>query len=439
MGRRAVPSSSSSPPPSPATSTARFLVRVAYNGAAFRGFQRQLQDDAAAAAAAGATPSVSFCLEHAAGEVLDRCCCGHGLRRSLEVRVGGYSRTDAGTHAAENACLLTVVAAAAEEGEAAAAAAAAVDVEAALASLTAESLDAAVASGGVCPGGGGGGDDDDAAASAPALRVLSCERLADGSREHVAVPQAKRYTYLLYHRADEGGEGVAAPQPRLADYCFPLRARASGQPLLPLRTGPMLRCVAAMRGRHDFRGFAATGGGSSGSGGSRDGGGGGGGGGSVRTVYHAALVAVPDPTPFSPADAADADATAGPARRHEPYRVPSRCEEAGGGSCGCDGEEEAARRLAASPFVSFEIVASGFLRGMVRRLAYGLTEVGRGAWTPERFVAALEAGESGDSRLWTRAQLPAKGLVLERMWWRVVGGEGEDLVAARVEDGGVCE
>eukprot|EP00754_Rhynchopus_humris_P019076 Rhum_TRINITY_DN14632_c16_g1::Rhum_TRINITY_DN14632_c16_g1_i1::g.106458::m.106458 len=166
MGRRALPSSSSSSTATATSSAARFLVRIAYDGAAFRGFQRQLQDDDAG----GCTPSVSFCLEHAAGTVLDLCCHDLRLCRSLEVRVGGYSRTDAGTHAAENACLLTVVTA--EAAAAAAAEAADVDVEAALASLTAESLDAAVAGGGVCPGGGGVGGGGDAS---PSLRVLSCE------------------------------------------------------------------------------------------------------------------------------------------------------------------------------------------------------------------------------------------------------------------------
>ena len=61
--------------------------------------------------------------------------------------------------------------------------------------------------------------------------------------------------------------------------------------------------------------------------------------------------------------------------------------------------------------ISFRIVGSGFLRGMVRSLVGTLLEVGLGRRTVDSFVALL----SGQSRSAAGPTAPARGLVLEQV------------------------
>jgi tRNA pseudouridine38-40 synthase len=61
--------------------------------------------------------------------------------------------------------------------------------------------------------------------------------------------------------------------------------------------------------------------------------------------------------------------------------------------------------------VTIEVTADAFLRGMVRRIAAVLIEVGRGRWETEQVAAALAAGRPALDG----ATVPPQGLCLRRV------------------------
>jgi tRNA pseudouridine38-40 synthase len=71
----------------------------------------------------------------------------------------------------------------------------------------------------------------------------------------------------------------------------------------------------------------------------------------------------------------------------------------------------AVRVRKAGPLVTIDVRADAFLRGMVRRIAAVLIEVGRGQLEESAVAAALEAGRPALNG----AKAPARGLCLRRV------------------------
>ena len=72
-----------------------------------------------------------------------------------------------------------------------------------------------------------------------------------------------------------------------------------------------------------------------------------------------------------------------------------------------------ARWVEDGPALTFRVEGEGFLRGMVRSLVGTLLEVGRGQRSVDSFAALL----AGQPRSAAGPTAPARGLVLERVWY----------------------
>eukprot|EP01063_Lacrimia_lanifica_P025493 TRINITY_DN33306_c0_g1_i1.p1 TRINITY_DN33306_c0_g1~~TRINITY_DN33306_c0_g1_i1.p1 ORF type:complete len:416 (+),score=144.78 TRINITY_DN33306_c0_g1_i1:57-1250(+) len=346
----------------------RYVVAIAYDGGAFRGFQKQN----------AAQEAVCSSVSHA----VEKAVAGATGARGDEVRVGPYSRTDAGTHARYNACLVSLTRAFAERIGGGRLDVAGMDTLMATAAL------------------------NDAVESPSALRVLHAARVPAGTFIHGIRPKAKRYCYTIIHRpeamTEEAASALAAD---LDPYSYAVKLRQRYMPMATLKVQEMAACVAMLVGRNDFREYQkppAKGA-------------------VFREVFSARLLPVarseaayvlPASEPPTTFEAAFIDKVIDPAA--------VRAEHA----AAADAAGDFAAALAAAPILCFEIAGTGFLRCMVRKLAYAIMDVGRGDMAVEDFAATLKGRHA------VRWCAPAKALVLDAMWWGVQGRSAEEEAAA---------